>query len=153
MHRIFNWDSETDNMMISARGKPMILRVALLIMAGASILTGCVAVVVGASAGAGAYAYIDGALKRSYAADYESTYQVCVGLLKDLNQPILSETTDGVQTTISTERADKAPMTIRITILEPGRSEVSVRTGTIGLWKKDISEQYHKFIEERLEEK
>lgn len=131
----------------------MILRAALLIMAGTSILTGCVAVVVGAGAGAGAYAYIDGALKRSYAADYESTYQVCVGLLKDLNQPILSETTDGVQTTISTERADKAPMTIRITILEPGRSEVSVRTGTIGLWKKDISEQYHKFIEERLEEK
>jgi hypothetical protein len=153
MQSIFNGDSETDNMMISARGKPMKLRAALLMMAGASILTGCVAVVVGAGAGAGAYAYIDGALKRSYAADYKSTYQVCVGLLKDLNQPILSETTDGVQTTITTERADKAPMTIRITIIEPGRSEVSVRTGTIGLWKKDISEQYHKFIEERLEDK
>ena len=69
----------------------MILRAALLIMAGTSILTGCVAVVVGAGAGAGAYAYIDGALKRSYAADYESTYQVCVGLLKDLNNDFFTD--------------------------------------------------------------
>jgi hypothetical protein len=137
--------------MISARGKSMKNRAALLVMAGVAMLTGCVAVVVGA--GAGAYAYIDGALKRSYPADYEKTYQVCVGILKDLNQPILAEKTDGVQTTISTERSDQTPMTIKVTILEPGRTDVSVRTGTIGLWKKDISEQYHKFIEERIAEK
>ena len=128
----------------------MKVRTAFLVLAGLSILTGCVAVVVGAGAGAGAYAYIDGALKRSYGADYEKTYQVCVGILKDLNQPILAQTTDGVQTKISTERTDQTPMTIKVTILEPGRTEVSVRTGTIGLWKKDISEQYHKFIEERI---
>ena len=139
-------------MMISTRVKLMKLRAALLVMAGLSILTGCVAVVVGAGAGAGTFAYAEGALKRSYAADYEKTYQVCVGILKDLNQPILKETTDGVHTEISTERSDKTPMVIKITILEPGRSEVSVRTGTFGLWKKDISEQYHKFIEERLAE-
>ena len=108
-------------------------------MAGASLLSGCVAVVVGAGAGAGAYAYVDGALKRSYPADYEKTYRVCVGILQDLNQPIKAETTDGVQTTISTERGDQTPMTIRIAIVEPGRTEVSVRTGTIGMCKKDIS--------------
>jgi hypothetical protein len=139
--------------MISGRDKSMKIRAVFLIMAGASILSGCVAVVVGAGAGAGAYAYVDGALKRSYPADYEETYQVCVGILKDLNQSIKAEATDGVQTTISTERADQTPMTIRIAIVEPGRTEVSVRTGTIGLWKKDISEQYHKFIEERLVKK
>lgn len=131
----------------------MNLRAAFLVMAGLSVFTGCVAVVVGAGAGAGTYAYAEGALKRSYAADYEKTYQVCVGILKDLNQPILRETTDGVHTIIDTERSDKTPMTIKVTILEPGRTEVSVRTGTIGLWKRDISEQYHKFIEERLAKK
>ena len=93
------------------------------------------------------------ALLKDLKADYEKTYQVCVGILKDLDQPILKETTDGVHTTIDTERSDKTPMTISVTILEPGRTEVSVRTGTFGLWKKDISEQYHKFIEERLAEK
>ena len=93
------------------------------------------------------------ALLKDLKADYEKTYQVCVGILKDLDQPILKEATDGVHTTIDTERSDKTPMTISVTILEPGRTEVSVRTGTFGLWKKDISEQYHKFIEERLAEK
>lgn len=139
--------------MIMARGKSMKIRAAFLVLAGMSMLTGCVAVVAGAGAGASVYAYVDGALKRSYEADYEKTYQVCVGILKDLNQPIKAETTDGVHTEISTERSDQTPMTIKITILEPGRTEVSVRTGTIGLWKKDISEQYHKFIEERLAKK
>jgi hypothetical protein len=137
-------------MMIMARGKSKIIRAAFLVMAGLPILTGCVAVVVGAGAGAGTYVYAEGALKRSYEADYEKTYQVCVGILADLNQPILKENTDGVHTTVSTERSDKTPIFIKITILEPGRTEVSVRTGTFGLWKKDISEQYHKFIEERL---
>ena len=128
----------------------MKIRAAFPVMAGLFLLTGCVAVVVGAGAGAGTFVYSQGALKRSYEADYEKTYQVCVGLLKDLDQPILKETTDGVHTMIDTERSDKTPMTIKVTILEPGRTEVSVRTGTVGLWKKEISEQYHKFIEERL---
>ncbi len=136
--------------MIITKGNIMQIRIAFLVMAGLFLLTGCVAVVVGAGAGAGTFAYAEGALKRSYEADYEKTYQVCIGLLKDLDQPILKETTDGVHTIIDTERSDKTPMTIKVTILEPGRTEVSVRTGTVGLWKKDISEQYHKFIEERL---
>jgi hypothetical protein len=140
----------TDKKMIPAKDKSMSLRAAFLITASAIILTGCVAMVVGAGAGAGAYAYIDGALKRSYAAGYEETYQTCLGILKDLNQPVTAETTDGLKTTISTQRSDQTPMTISITILDPGRTEVSVRTGTIGLWKKDISEQYHRFIEERI---
>ena len=139
--------------MIITKGNVMKIRAAFLVMAGLFLLTGCVAVVVGAGAGAGTYAYAEGALKRSYEADYEKTYQVCVGILKDLDQPILKETTDGVHTIIETERSDKTPMTIKVTILEPGRTEVSVRTGTVGLWKKDTSEQYHKFIEERLAKK
>ena len=94
--------------------------------------------------------YIDGELKRAYQANYEKTYQVCTGILNVLNQPIHEETTDGVQTTIKTERSDGTPMTIKVTILEPKWTEVSVRTGVVGLWKKDISEQFHKFVEERL---
>ena len=73
-----------------------------------------------------------------------------MGILNDLKQPVIEETTDGVQTTIKTERSDGTPMTVKVTILDPDRTEVSVRTGMVGLWKRDISEQYHKFVEERL---
>ncbi len=125
----------------------------ILIFIGLLIVTGCAAVIIGAGAGAGTYAYIDGALKRAYAANYEKTHQVCMGIVNDLKQPVIEETTDGVQTTIKTERSDGTPMTVKVTILDPDRTEVSVRTGMVGLWKKDISEQYHKFVEERLMQK
>ncbi len=114
------------------------------------MVTGCAAVIIGAGAGAGAYAYIDGALKRSYPANYEKTYQVCSGILKDLQQSIKEESTDGLQTTIETERSDGTPMTIRVIIQKPEWTEVSVRTGVVGLWKKDISKQFHEFVAERL---
>jgi hypothetical protein len=120
------------------------------IIAGCLFFAGCAAVVVGAGIGVGTYAYIDGALKRSYQTNYENTYRAVTGILHDLKQPIKSEQTDGVKTTIETERSDKTPMTIGVTIIDSNWTEVSVRTGVVGLWKKDISRQFHEFIEERL---
>ncbi|UCG09577.1 MAG: DUF3568 family protein [Desulfobacterales bacterium] len=71
-------------------------------------------------------------------------------MLNDLNQPITEETTDGITTTIQTKRSDETPMTIKVTILERDWTEVGVRTGVVGFWKRDISKQFHKFVEERL---
>jgi hypothetical protein len=53
------------------------------------LLTGCVAVIVGAGVGAGTYTYVSGELKRSYQAKFDQTLQVCIDILNDLNQPIL----------------------------------------------------------------
>lgn len=114
------------------------------------LITGCIALVVGAGAGAGAYAYLDGQLKRTYEANYETTYQACKSILRDLKQPILEEKSDGIQTTIKSERGDKTPMTIKIAIVDSNWTEVSVRTGIAGVWKKQISEQFHEFIAERI---
>jgi len=115
------------------------------------LTTGCIALVVGAGAGAGTYAYVNGELSRTYQASYQTTYNVCKGILADLNQPILEEKTDGTQTTISTKRADGTPMKVTIRIVDPEWTDVSVRTGHIGVWKKEISEQFHEFIAARLE--
>lgn len=112
--------------------------------------TGCIAVVVGAGAGAGTFAYVNGELSRTYHASYEKTFAVVEGILTDLKQPILEEKTDGTQTTIRTERSDGTPMTIQVRIIDPEWTEVSVRTGHIGVWKRQISEQFHEFIAERL---
>ena len=112
---------------------------AILIFAVFFLVTGCAAVIIGAGVGVGTYAYVDGALKRSYPANYTKTYQVCLGVLSDLSQPVKHESTDGHQTTIETERSDGTPMTIRVIIQKPEWTEVSIRTGFTGLWKKDIS--------------
>ena len=113
-------------------------------------LSGCAAVIIGAGAGAGAYAYVDGNLKKTYQAKFDKTLQVCLGILNDLNLPILEKSSDGAETTIHTKRADKTPMTLKIGIVSVEWTQVSIRTGTFGLWKKDISEQFHEFIQERL---
>ena len=113
--------------------------------------TGCIALVVGAGAGAGTFAYVNGQLSRTYQANYQTTYDVCKGILEDMKQPVLEEKTDGTQTTIRSERIDKTPMMITVKIIDPEWTEVSVRTGHIGVWKKEISEQFHKFVAERIE--
>ena len=114
------------------------------------ISTGCIALVVGAGAGAGTFAYVDGQLSRTYQADYQTTYKACKSILADLKQPVLEEKTDGIQTTIRSQRFDETPMTITIRIIDPEWTEVTVRTGYIGVWKKEISKQFHEFIAERL---
>ena len=116
------------------------------------ISTGCIALVVGAGAGAGTFAYVDGQLSRTYQADYQTTYKACKSILADLKQPVLEEKTDGIQTTIRSQRFDETPMTITIRIIDPEWTEVTVRTGYIGVWKKEISKQFHEFIAERIKQ-
>ena len=129
----------------------MFKRLLLLItLAHTLFSTGCIALIVGAGAGAGTFAYINGQLSRTYQASYEKTYAVCHQILADLKQPILEEKTDGTQTTIRSERIDQTPMTVQIRIIDPDWTEVSVRTGHVGVWKRQISEQFHEFVAERI---
>jgi hypothetical protein len=114
------------------------------------ISTGCIALVVGAGAGAGTFAYVNGQLSRTYQANYQTTYEACKGILEDMKQPILEEKTDGIQTTITSQRFDETPMIINIRIIDPEWTEVSVRTGHIGVWKKEISEQFHELLAKRI---
>jgi hypothetical protein len=68
-----------------------------------------------------------------------------------MKQPtLLEEKTDGTQTTIRSQRVDETPMTINVRIIDPVWTEVSVRTGHIGVWKREISEQFHEFVAERI---
>jgi hypothetical protein len=122
----------------------------IVVLAYLWVSTGCIALVVGAGAGAGTFAYVDGKLSRTYRADYQTTYAVCKGILADMKQPVLEEKTDGIQTTIRSQRFDETPMTITIRIIDPEWTEVAVRTGHIGVWKKEISKQFHEFVAERL---
>jgi len=112
--------------------------------------TGCIALVIGAGAGAGTYAYVNGKLSRTYQANYETTYAACKGILEDLKQPVLEEKTDGTQTTIRSQRFDETPMIINVRIIDPEWTEVSVRTGHIGVWKREISEQFQEFVAKRI---
>ena len=124
---------------------------AALILIGIWLFTGCAAVIVGTGVGVGTYTYLKGELKRTYQVKYDKTLNVCIGILNDLNQPILEKTTDGEKTTIRTERKDGSPQTIIVSISSVDWTEVSVRSGVFGFWKKEVSQQFHEFIAERLQ--
>ena len=113
-------------------------------------LTGCAAVIVGAGAGAGTYAYVKGELIRTYQSGYEDTLNACMGVIDDLGISVQSKTTDGVQTTIKAERKDQTPMTVKVKIAGNDWAQVSVRTGLVGLWEKEVSQQFHEHVAKRL---
>lgn len=114
------------------------------------LLSGCAALVAATGAGAGAYTYVNGELVRSYPAAYNQTLEVCTQILNDLNMPIKEQTSEGARTTIVTERKDGTPMTIKLDIVGLDVTEVSVRTGMVGYWNRDLSQQFHDFISRRL---
>jgi len=116
------------------------------------MIAGCAAVIVGAGVGAGTYTYIKGDLKRSYQVKFNEALNVCIGILDDLDQPIVEKTTDGEKTTIKTKRKDGSPQTINVAIESTEWTQVSIRTGVVGYWKRDVSQQFHEFIAERLKE-
>lgn len=124
---------------------------AALLLLSIWLSTGCVAVIIGAGVGVGTYTYIKGELKRPYQAKFDKTLQVCIDILDDLNQPIIDKTTDGEKTTIRSKRKDGTDQTIDVSIISVDSTLVSVRTGVVGYWKKDISQQFHEFIAERIE--
>jgi hypothetical protein len=111
---------------------------------------GCAAVVIGTGLGVGTYTYLKGDLKRAYNAKFDKTLNVCLSILTDLDQPILEKTTDGEKTTIRTERKNGSPQTISVSISSVDWTEVSVRTGVFGYWNREVSEQFHEFMAERL---
>jgi hypothetical protein len=119
-------------------------------LACVGLISGCAALVIATGAGTGAYTYVNGELARSYPASYSRIMEVCTQILSDLNMPIQEQTSDGVRTTIATERKDETPMTIKITIVGLDVTEVSVRTGLVGYWNRDLSQQFHDFISRRL---
>ena len=73
------------------------------------MIAGCAAVIVGAGVGAGTYTYIKGDLKRSYQVKFNEALNVCIGILDDLDQPIVEKTTDGEKTTIKTKERMAPP--------------------------------------------
>lgn len=115
------------------------------------LATGCAALVVGAGAGAGAYSYVNGELARTYQAPFPRTMEVCTQILTDLSMPIKAQRSEGAQTVIETERKDGTPVTLKVKIIGLDLTEVSVRTGVVGYWNRDLSMQFHEFIAQRLQ--
>jgi len=114
-------------------------------------MAGCAVVVTGAAAGAGVYTYMNGKLERSYQAPFDKTNRACTETLKSLKIAIIEESSDGINATIKAKRSDGTPVTITTSMVEPRITEVSVRSGVVGVWDKRVSELIHATIAQRLQ--
>lgn len=123
-----------------------------LVLSCYGLLIGCAAIVVGAGAGASTYSYIKGELKRTYQTEVDLTIAAGKEVLVDLQMTILESKSDGIQTVVRAERADKTPVVISFTMLAPRMTEVGVRCGVVGIWNKKISKLIHDLIAQRLQQ-
>jgi len=114
-------------------------------------MVGCGVVVTGAAVGAGVYTFMDGQLQRSYQAPFDKTNQACIAALKHLKIATIEEASDGINATIKAKRTDGTPVTINTAMIEPKITEVSVRSGVVGVWDKKVSELIHASIAQKLQ--
>ena len=122
-----------------------------LLLSSCSILLGCAAFIAGTGAGAGVYTYVNGELKTSYQATFDETNQICIEVLKDLEMEIIDKTSDSIKAKIKARQTDGTPVTIKTAMRAPGTTEVSVRSGIVGVWDKKVSELIHASIAKRLQ--
>ncbi len=123
---------------------------AMVLLASLFVITGCVALVAGSAAGVGVYTYVNGELKRSYPEAFEKTYSICLDTLESLKIEIEEKGADGISASIKAKRVDETPVWVKIAMITPKITEVSVRSGVLGLWDKKVSELIHASIAQRM---
>ena len=115
------------------------------------ITCGCAVAVLGLGAAAGTGgAYVAGKDTRIYDSEYHQTAQACMETLNSLKIPVSQKTADGLKTTIQARRADETPLQIEVIRAGPKRSEVSIRTGVVGISELEASSQVHDTLKELL---
>jgi outer membrane protein OmpA-like peptidoglycan-associated protein len=118
------------------------------------LLYGCAVAVVGiGAAGAGAFAYLNGKLTKTYESEYHETIRASRVTLQELKIPVSETIADELKTDIKAERPDGTPVTIEVVRIDPTHTKVSVRTGSLGVWDRRVSEQIQGYIGEALGQK
>ena len=117
-----------------------------------STLIGCTAAMntKEANPGVETYSYITGNLTRTYLSEYPDTVRAVRSTLQKLIIPITDTIADGLKTEFKARRADDTPVEIEIVLIDNAHTQVSVRTGTIGVWDHRVSSQIQGYIAEAL---
>ncbi len=117
-------------------------------------LYGCAVAVIGiGAAGAGAFAYFNGKMTKTYESEYHNSVRASSATLEDLKIPITETIADALKTEIKAKRTDGTPVAIEILRIEKDLTQISVRTGSLGVWDKRVSEQIHGYINQNLNRK
>ncbi len=116
----------------------MIKRIAGVVLVGASLMSGCAAVVAGAAAGVGTYAYVTGELKSTLDAPMAATAKATRGGLEDLQFFAVEEKHDAMVGEAKAKMADDTRVTVSLKRVTDSTTEVRIRVGVMGSEKKSL---------------
>jgi outer membrane protein OmpA-like peptidoglycan-associated protein len=114
------------------------------------VLPGCSAVVLGLGAGAGAVAYSSGEIARTYEAGYHRAVGASMDTLHQLNIQPAEKMGDELKTEIRANRADGSPVKVEVERIDSQHTQISIRTGAIGILDQHVSNQIHAIIAKNL---
>src|SRR5690606_21101735 len=98
----------------------------------ALLTTGCVALLVGAGAGAAGAVYVLGKLEERVQDSVPKVHKAAVAGLQDLNLPIHKEVGDKLSAQIESKTADEKIIWIKVDFVSEKVSELSIRVGLTG---------------------
>lgn len=101
-------------------------------LTAAGLGTGCVALAVGAAAGVGTYAYVEGQMKTTLEANLDRTWEATKDAMKDLQFPITESSKDALEARAQAVEADETKVTIHLERKGENLTEVRVRVGVFG---------------------
>jgi hypothetical protein len=85
------------------------------------VLHGCAVAFIGLGAGAGAVAYLNGKLTKTYESDYHETVRAGKTTLQKLKIPVTETVADELKTEIKAKRTDGTPVTIEVVRIDRRR--------------------------------
>ena len=97
-----------------------------------TLLTGCAALIVGAAAGAGGVAYVQGELKVTELVSHEVAGRAAEKALQDLNFAVIKRQQDGLSGTIEARTASDQKVVIKTKRISEKSTEVGIRVGLVG---------------------
>jgi hypothetical protein len=110
--------------------KPLLLLA--IVSLSLTLLTGCAALLVGAAAGAGGAAYVQGELKLTEPVALDAAQRAAEQAMKDLKLAVIKRQQDGLSGVIEGRTAGDQKVTIKTKRLTVKSTEVRVRVGVLG---------------------
>lgn len=101
-------------------------------------LSGCLALVAGAGAGAAGVVYVKGKLEDEVQAPVPEVHEATVKALKDLNMPIVVDRADSLTGEVKSKLADGKDVTIELERETQKTTKVGIRVGMVGDEKQSL---------------
>lgn len=112
-------------------------------------LAGCVPLVVGAAAGAGGYAWVQGKLVKEFEIPASRLHDETIDALKKLEMPVLEDESDRLTAKIRSEFSDGEKVTIDIEAVTEHTSKIEIRIGILG--NRDRSQMIYDAVRKEVD--